>query len=324
MANSDIWPLACSMGVQDQVHIGTTSMCGVVLCVQAIKGSNFGRQMTGKKDNKKMRKITVFAPTLLFALVLLPLSAAFAGSKPKAGPLTFQNPFGSGYCTATFNLSASGLINETDLTCDSPPQNPWASADVYLQYRPAGKKGNCDASGLVTTQPFITSDPALATYFTLDASYTACVYLVNPVVASGKIDVTGPDGNTTPGVPLAGRYNICVGGTYNAGLTWGDAKYLLLLDGSGNWADALQVPWDYLGSGFGEVQVDQQFVAWGAFNRSHNYCQVFTAATGDQFNLRVFDGITSESPATRVDDGWYTDNPQSDSTLQYLVTYAGQ
>jgi hypothetical protein len=182
----------------------------------------------------------------------------------------------------------------------------------------------CDAKGLVYSQAnFASPGGALASVFPANNLYNVCVYLVNPIVASGKIDVTVPEGNTTPGVPLGGRYSICVGGTYNNGLTWADTKYLLLLDQTG-WVDTLPSPWDWLGYGFGEVQVNQQFVPWGAFNNSHNYCREFAAATGEQFNLRVFDGVTSESPITRVASSWYEDNPQSDSTMQYLVTYIGQ
>ena len=65
---------------------------------------------------------------------------------------------------AKFVRAASGIINETNRVNLDPagPQNPWTSADVYLQFRPlTGPNGTgsptpnpaCDPNGLVTA-PF--------------------------------------------------------------------------------------------------------------------------------------------------------------------------
>ena len=72
--------------------------------------------------------------------------------------------------TATFVRSTSGIINETNRVNLDPagPQNPWTSADVYLQFRPTtGPSGTgsptanpaCDPNGLVrATFPFVNTD----------------------------------------------------------------------------------------------------------------------------------------------------------------------
>ena len=51
-----------------------------------------------------------------------------------------------------------------------------------------------------------------------------------------------------------------------------------------------------LGEGFGDVQVDGQFVDWGAYSASHNY-SLSTTLSGP-VNLAVFDGdSTRRKPA---------------------------
>src|SRR5688572_24803138 len=74
--------------------------------------------------------------------------------------------FADGTCTAKFVRSASGIVNETNRTCEGD-QNPWVDADVRLQFRPLDGKPNpaCDPEGLVTTFTWTNDDPALAAYF---------------------------------------------------------------------------------------------------------------------------------------------------------------
>ena len=107
--------------------------------------------------------------------------------------------------TATFVRSASGIINETNRVNLDPagPQNPWTSADVYLQFRPpTGPNGpaarrrtrratRTDSSAAVHLHE--RPDPSIAGHrlrvTSSDRTRTTCVStLVNPQVASGTID----------------------------------------------------------------------------------------------------------------------------------------
>ena len=73
-------------------------------------------------------------------------------------------------------------------------------------------------------------------------------------------------------------------------------------------------PW-FLGEGFGDVQVNGNFVDWGDFNASHAY-SLSTTLSGS-VNLAVFDG---DSNTNIKEAGWYGDNSGS---LNYTITYLG-
>jgi hypothetical protein len=242
--------------------------------------------------------------------------------------------------SATFVRSASGIITETNRVNLDPagPQNPWTSADVYLQFRPkTGPNGTgsptpnpaCDPNGLVTeTFPFV-NNPADTSiggtpttgYFIGSNPYNVCVYLVNPQVASGTIDSAALNGSTaTLPTGLDGKqFRINVSGTYaNSNLNVADAEYTnTSID---NWVthqDGYDIdPW-FLGAGFGDVQVNGSFVNWGAFSASHEY-GLSTTLNGF-VNLAVFDGDSDTDPNTK-DPAWYGDNV---GTLNYTVTYLG-
>jgi hypothetical protein len=274
-----------------------------------------------------MRKITVFAPLLLLAAVLLPTSAAFAGNDKavKAGKVTFTNPFGSNSCTATFVRAASGIINESGLACSPGPQNIWARANVYLQYRllSGTPNPNCDSDGLVfNLAGWSTTDSALTKdYFVAGAPYNVCVYLVNPVIATGNLDVDTIDGTTTSVIPLSGKYSVCITGVYDTHLLYADAKYVSWDQFQTAGTDAVSGGgWDFLGAQYGEVQVNGEFVDWGPYNTSHTYCHVI-ASTGNSFNLRVFDA-TEGTPPEQFQAWWWEDN--TNINMRYMITYFGQ
>lgn len=233
--------------------------------------------------------------------------------------------------------AASGIINETNRVNLDPagPQNPWTSADVYLQFRPlTGPDGTgsptpnsaCDPNGLVTAPfPFVNDvingksigGTATSGYFIGSNRYNVCVYLVNPQVASGTINSAVFAGSTaTLPTNLDGKhFRIDVTGTYtNNSLNVADAEYTSL----DNWA-AHQQGYDvdpfFLGEGFGDVQVNGNFVDWGAYGASHAY-GLSTTLPGS-VNLAVFDG---DSNTNTKDSGWYGDNSGS---LNYTITYLG-
>ena len=104
-------------------------------------------------------------------------------------------------------------------------------------------------------------------------------------------------------------------GTYiNSNRNVADAEYTSI----DNWTTPQQgydVDPFFLGEGFGDVQVDGNFVNWGAFSASHAY-GLFTTL-GGPVNLAVFDGDTNTNTK---DLGWYGDNSGS---LNYTITYLG-
>jgi len=209
-------------------------------------------------------------------------------------------------------------VNETNRTC-SGDQNPWIDADVRLQFRPLDGKPNptCDPEGLVTTFVWTNSDPALAQYFPEGTQYNVCVYLVEPIASQGTIDSASATGTTTEPVDLPGQYEVCVRGTWtNRGTDLLDAEYV----SQDNWttfanglpaSDPLSAT---LGQNWGDVQVNGQFVDWGAYSTTHKYCTMVTLADGATVNLRVFDGTSDGTQNV----GWYSDNV---GMLDYTLTY---
>jgi hypothetical protein len=238
--------------------------------------------------------------------------------------------------SATFVRSASGIITETNRVNLDPagPQNPWTSADVYLQFRPlTGPTGGsptpnpaCDPNGLVVAPFEFVNNPAdtqiagtpSSGYFINGNPYNVCVYLVNPQVASGTIDSAALNGSTAA-LPtgLDGKhFRIDVSGTYtNSNLNVADAEYTSI-DGFATHQDGYDIfPW-FLGEGFGDVQVNGAFVNWGGFSDLQHAYSLSTTLPGS-VNLAVFDG---DSATNIKDSGWYGDNVGS---LNYTVTYLG-
>ncbi|HSC92421.1 MAG TPA: hypothetical protein VLB86_12260 [Gaiellaceae bacterium] len=131
---------------------------------------------------------------------------------------------------------------------------------------------------------------------------------------TGTIDSTSMAGTTTS-VPVDGTYRIDVSGTWvNTPYGPVDAEYTSL----DNWAtheDGFDHAPYLLGAGFGDVQVNGQFVDWGAYSATHGY-SLTTALVAGSVHLGIFDGdstIPMQMP-------WYGDNS---GTLSYEITYVG-
>jgi hypothetical protein len=270
-----------------------------------------------------MKKLLVFfvvAVTFMFAATAAFAGTTNGGTAVPAGTATFSG------CTARFVRSASGIVNETNRVCPNAAQNPWASADVYLQFRPINgtPNSNCDPNGLVTPQfnwslVQESNDIAVLGKWFGTVTYNVCVYLVNPVVAFGTLASDSPDGVTTAALPLSGKYQICVDGTWQNGsggsISQSDAEFTT----EDNWVTQHQgyniAPY-LLGPYFGAVQINENTVSWGAYNDGHHYCN--TATYSAPINLAVFDG---DSTTGVKNIGWYADNY---GTLSYSVLYVGQ
>lgn len=126
---------------------------------------------------------------------------------------------------------------------------------------------------------------------------------------TGTVDSSSMAG-TNVTLPDVGTYRITVSGdwqgdpqTYNRV----DAEYTT----SDAWATVYSPNTDQ-----GDLQVNGQFVDWGAYNPNHVY-SLTTSFTGMTLNLAVFDG----DPSTNTKNpSWYTDNVGS---LNYTITYVG-
>jgi len=160
----------------------------------------------------------------------------------------------------------------------------------------------------VTSFTFTNSDPALADLFGTQ-TYNVCVFLEDTVVAAGTLEASDVDGVTSTAVELPGQYQVCVRGTWSNrnGMELLDAEYT----SQDNWttfADGLPASDPLsasLGPNFGDVQVNGQFVDWGAYSTEHKYCTTVTLAAGDSVTLGVFD-TSAEAYADNVGSLTYT------------------
>lgn len=131
--------------------------------------------------------------------------------------------------------------------------------------------------------------------------------------ATGSVDSASTSG-TTVTLPVAGTYRIDVMGTWtNDGWGWLDAEYTD--NGAGGYANGFDRNGYLLGEGFGDLQVNGQFVDWGAYSSVHVYTLAMPLA--GTVKLAVFDG-NSNPPAAVMP--WYGDNSGS---LTYAITYLG-
>jgi hypothetical protein len=245
-------------------------------------------------------------------------SAVFAqggngGTAVPAGTASFDN----GNCTAKFVRSASGIINETNRVCQ--PGDLFAGA--YLQFRPVSgtPNPNCDPDGLLVPQfTFENTEGSISPWFgsiSNPKTYNVCVYLVKPTQI-GTIDSSNPNGATAT-LPANGRYSVCVSGTYSSSNHVGDAEYVTTDDWATPGTDGLTNEWSILGTGFGDVQINNSFVDWGEYNSNHSYCTTVNGTKGSSLNLRVFDGYANTN---QIVADWYGDNSGS---LGYVVKFLG-
>ena len=119
---------------------------------------------------------------------------------------------------------------------------------------------------------------------------------------------------TSVALPDVGTYRIDVWGTWiNTPYGWVDAEYTD--NGAGGYADGFDRNGWLLGPDFGDLQVNGQFVNWGAYNVNHAYSvTVPITSLSVDFGLRIFDGQSG------VPQAWYGDNT---GELNYAITYVG-
>ncbi len=129
---------------------------------------------------------------------------------------------------------------------------------------------------------------------------------------SGTINSASSTG-TDVALPQAGTYRIDVWGTWHND-NWGDvdAEYVQY---QGTWYNGFDFAGYTLGEGFGDVQVNDAFVNWGAYTDTHAY--TLAMPLSGTVNLGVFDG---NSNTNTKDLGWYGDNVGS---LNFWITYVG-
>jgi hypothetical protein len=132
---------------------------------------------------------------------------------------------------------------------------------------------------------------------------------------SGTVDSRSQTG-TTVTLPDEGTYRINVSGTWTNG-PYGpvDAEFTSLVDPWVTYEDGFEHSPYLLGEGFGDVQVNGQFVNWGAYNASHEYT-LFASLSGPEVVLSIFDGDSN----TNTVMPWYGDNT---GWLDYTITYVG-
>jgi len=114
--------------------------------------------------------ILMMVCVLAFATAISAQNAGSDRNGSRSQVITFDN----GNCTARFNRSASGIINETQRTCDF-----FGFEDVHIQFRPLDGRPNpsCETFGLlVPTFTYTNTDPALMALFG-SQTYNVCSYL---------------------------------------------------------------------------------------------------------------------------------------------------
>lgn len=132
-------------------------------------------------------------------------------------------------------------------------------------------------------------------------------------VLDGKylVDTITVNSNSTTGansavLPAGVNFTFEVSGTWQNSLNVADAEYASV-DGWVTPMDGYGIsPW-FLGAGEFDLQVDNNFVDWGAYSASHNYTRNFVG-TGTAVNFRIFDG---DSNTDTIVPSWYGDNSGS-------------
>lgn len=273
-----------------------------------------------------MRRSLSLSAVLAAGLVASMVAPALAkgpdgsGEAVPAATLEFED------CEAKFVRSASNIVNETERVCDGA-QNPWTTEDVWLQFRPLDGRPDpsCDPEGLVHSFAWQSNaggaGEPLADYLPSGTWYNACVYLVEPVVASGTLDSGDSDGIVVQ-VPadLDGRYHLTVSGTWQNGPWWlVDAVCVQQTAAGGGAGDTSTLVWKRgwpgLGSAtyeFGDVLVDgaspwMDLTDADCDTTTHTYTTTIEILDGDMA-LRVYD----------------TNHSDNVGALNYSLTFAGR
>ncbi|MEI7749770.1 MAG: SdrD B-like domain-containing protein [Candidatus Moraniibacteriota bacterium] len=137
------------------------------------------------------------------------------------------------------------------------------------------------------------------------------------LLESKSVDSSSLSGVSSDAILQNGEsYLVESSGTWtNTGKNIADAEYASV----DNWQthmDGYDIPPYLLGKGEFDLQVDNAFVNWGAYNPAHTYSYLYSG-TGSRVNFRVFDGdSTTGSP----DSGWYGDNNGSLNVNIYSCT----
>jgi hypothetical protein len=234
-------------------------------------------------------------PTNVFTFTWDPSTATVPG------PVTYEfhssmNPAETDGILTT-GLWDSGTLTTSSILSTGAPDGTW-----YWQVRAIDADGNMSAWSPVWAVTLDTvPPPALA----------SCPAGDSPTLV--ETDAVNSDSY----VPTVGSNTLANGKTYllvasgtwqNGGTNVADAGYGSVDD----WTTYMQgydiSPYD-LGSGEFQLQVDNSFVNWGAYQPAHQYSYLYTG-TGNPIDLMVFDGDSTVASAT-PDDAWYADNSGS-------------
>lgn len=138
-------------------------------------------------------------------------------------------------------------------------------------------------------------------------------HLVDTITVNSN-NINGTDSNVT--LKSNKRYMFEASGTWTNSLNVSDAEYASK-DAWATYMDGYDItPW-FLGVSEFDLQVNDNFVDWGAYDSSHTYTDYFMG-TGNPVNFRIFDGNSNDGPLA-VNPGWYGDNSGSLTVKIYEI-----
>ena len=194
----------------------------------------------------------------------------------------------------TTGLWTSPVLTTSSIHSVGAPDGAW-----YWQVRAIDAAGNMSAWSPIGTMTIDTvPPPPLAA---CPAGTTASLVETDAVNAASYAPTVGVNDLTA-----GATYLLVASGTWkNADLNVTDPAYASVDD----WTTFMRgydiAPY-YEGSNDLELQVDNAFVNWGAYQPLHEYAYQYTG-TGNPVSFRVFDGNANASSATPI-ASWYGDN----------------
>ncbi len=215
-----------------------------------------------------------------------------------SGPITYE--FHSSMNSAETNgvlttgLWDSGTLTTSSILSTGAPDGTW-----YWQVRAKDSAGDTSAWSDIWAVTLNTAPtPALVTCL---AGTTASLVETDTVHSASSTPTVGVN-NLTDGQ----TYLLVASGTWkNATLNVTDPAYASV----DNWTTYMRgydiAPY-YEGSNDLELQVDNSFVNWGAYQPSHEYAYLYTG-TGNPVSFIVFDGNATVASPT-PNPSWYGDN----------------